>query len=134
VLLAGASYDVVLSGARIDGTLDADGDFKLERLMAAARPLGSRAAPAQSLSAPAAATGARTAARWLCTLSHPLSARLLDYGVTDSQHAAPTSWSSTLPPSLPLKPVPIRITSKSTSFLRSLSSTAAVPSWSQCSD
>ena len=55
---AGAPYDVVLSGARIDGTLDADGDFKLERLMAAARPLGNRAAPTDSLSAPATASGA----------------------------------------------------------------------------
>ncbi len=55
---AGAPYDVVLSGARIDGTLDAEGDFKLERLMAAARPLGNRALPTQSLPPPTAASGA----------------------------------------------------------------------------
>ena len=55
---AGTPYDVILTGARIDGTLDAEGDFKLERLMAAARPLGSRALPTQSLPPPADASGA----------------------------------------------------------------------------
>ena len=52
---------MVLSGARVDGTLDAEGDFKLERLMAAARPLGNRALPTQSLPPPTAASGARWA-------------------------------------------------------------------------
>ena len=59
--IAGAPYDVVLSGARIDATLDSEGDFKLERLMAAARPLGNRALPTQSLPPTTAASGARRA-------------------------------------------------------------------------
>ncbi len=71
--IAGAPYDVVLGGARIDGTLDAEGDFKLERLMAAARPLGNRALPTQSLPPPTVASGA------LLFLS-PLSVRMLLLG------------------------------------------------------
>ena len=81
----GAPYDVVLSGARIDGTLDAEGDFKLERLMAAARPLGSRAAPAQSLSAPTAAAGAG-ATRWPSIRLHFLSCVSGNHDVADPQH------------------------------------------------